>query len=171
MIFKRYSPSSHSKSFVRLWVMHVFVLMLPKGITHKPFDLFEFRQLEDLLKIVCYRWCDIDSRKFNNSGDWLGFVGLGVIYPKWDKLCNLPCFYNLACSQTSPTVKHYIEKVFPLISLKKLGSFLSYGCFRFKASEWDNSIGTPFRNHVLPLVWFWVKKSSIIVGVGLVSMV
>ena len=35
-----------------------FVLKLPKGITHKPFELFEFRQLEHLLEIMCYRWYD-----------------------------------------------------------------------------------------------------------------
>ena len=41
----------------------VFVLKLPKGITHKQFELFEFRLMEYLLEIMCYRWCNFDSRK------------------------------------------------------------------------------------------------------------
>ena len=41
----------------------LFEFELPNGITHKPFELFEFRQLEHLLEIMCYRWCDFDSRK------------------------------------------------------------------------------------------------------------
>ena len=81
----------------------------------------------------------LTQEKFNNSGEWLGFDGLEVLYTYRPKLCNLLCLYNFAGSQTSLTVKHDIEKVFPLISLKNLGSFVSYSCFRFKASERDNS--------------------------------
>ena len=88
--------------------MAVFVLKLTKGITHKPFELFEFRQLEHLLEIMCYRCVILTIEKFNNIGGWLGFVGLGVLYPKRDKLYNLSCFYNFACSQTSPIVKQDI---------------------------------------------------------------
>ena len=42
--------------------LYLFRFKAPKGITHKPFELFEFRQLEHLLEIMCYRCCDFDSR-------------------------------------------------------------------------------------------------------------
>ena len=84
------------------------MLKILKGITHKPFELFEFRQLEHLLEIMCYVGVILTQENFNNSGGWIGLDGLGVLYPKRDKLCNLPCFYNFACSQTSPIVKHDI---------------------------------------------------------------
>ena len=83
------------------------MLKLPKGITYKPSELFEFRQVEHLLEIVTVGVI-LTPEKFNNSGGWLGFVGFGVLYPKRYKLCNLPCFYNFDFSQTSPIVKHDI---------------------------------------------------------------
>ena len=55
------------------------MLKLPKGITHKPLKLFEFRQLEQLLEIMCYGCVILTQEKFNNSGGWLGFDGLGVL--------------------------------------------------------------------------------------------
>ena len=88
--------------------------------------------MEHLLQSCVTVGVILTQEKLNNSGGWLGFVDLGVLYPKRDKLCNLSCFYNFASSQTSPIVKDNIKKVFPLISLKKLGSFVSYTCFCVK---------------------------------------
>ena len=86
----------------------VFVLKLPKGITHKPFELLSSIKWNTSEKSCVTVGVILTQEKFNNSGGWLGFVGLGVLYPKRDKLCNLPCFYNFACSQTSPIVKRDI---------------------------------------------------------------
>ena len=88
--------------------MPVFILKLLKGITHKQFKLFEFRQLEHLLESCATIGVVFTQEKLNNSGGWLGFDGLGVLYRKGPKLFNLPCLYNFACSQTSPIVKHDI---------------------------------------------------------------
>ena len=55
------------------------MLKLPKGITHKSFELFEFRQLEHLLEIMCTVGVILTQEKFNNSGGWLSFDGLGVV--------------------------------------------------------------------------------------------
>ena len=97
--------------------------------------MISLKKLGLFVSYTCFRTKASES----NSGGCLGFVGLGMLYPKRDKLCNLNCLYNFTCKQTSPIVKHDIYKVFPLISLKKLGLFVSYTCFRVKASERDNS--------------------------------
>ena len=88
--------------------MHVFVLILPKGISHKPLELFEFRQLDHHLETMCTIGVILTQEKFNNNVGWFGFDRLEVLYPKQAKLCNLPCLYNFAYSQTSPIVKHDI---------------------------------------------------------------
>ena len=53
--------------------------MLPKGITQKPFEFFEFRQVEHLLEILFTVGVILTQEKFNNSGGWLGFDGLRVL--------------------------------------------------------------------------------------------
>ena len=61
--------------------MPIFVLKVPKGITHKQFKVFEFCQLEHLLEIMCYSWCDLDCLGKSSVivEVWLGFDGLGVL--------------------------------------------------------------------------------------------
>ena len=48
-------------------------------ITHKPFEFFEFHQLEQLLEIMCTVGVILTQEKFNNSGGWLDFDGLVVV--------------------------------------------------------------------------------------------
>ena len=44
-----------------LWIF--LVLILPKMINHKRLELFEFRQLKNLLEIMFCHWCGFESRK------------------------------------------------------------------------------------------------------------
>jgi hypothetical protein len=57
-------------------------------INHKPLDLFEFRKLQHLLKILSYCTSDFESRKVQGSWDWHGFGGLEVLWPKRPILAN-----------------------------------------------------------------------------------
>ena len=44
-----------------LWIF--LVLILSKMINHKRLELFEFRQLKNLLEIMFCHWCGFESRK------------------------------------------------------------------------------------------------------------
>ena len=83
-------------------------LMLPKIINDKLLELFDFRQLEHLLEILFYCSSDFESRKFKKSRGWQGFGGLEVLWPKRAKPGQVLPLYNIASSETSPTVKQDI---------------------------------------------------------------
>jgi hypothetical protein len=88
--------------------MNFLSLILWKIINPARFELFEFRQLEHLLEILCYHWWALDRRKVQQKCVLAWFWRFELIWPKRAKLCQLPSFYNFVGFQTSPIVQQDI---------------------------------------------------------------
>jgi hypothetical protein len=76
----------------------------------------------------------LSQEGFKKNCGWHGFGRLDVLWPKRAKPFQFLPFYNLASSETSPTVKLDIEKVINLISLKKFHCLVSYEFSLFNTS-------------------------------------
>jgi hypothetical protein len=104
-IFKMCSTWSHSKMLARLWVMNFLFLILWKIINLTRLEVFDFRQLEHLLEILCYHWWVFDSRKVQQRWVLAWFCRFGASMAKTSQtlatsfflqLCKFPNFTKSA---------------------------------------------------------------------------
>jgi hypothetical protein len=99
--------------------MNFLSLILWKIINPARLQLFEFRQLEHLLEILCYYWLALDSRKVQQKCVLAWFWRFGASMAKTGKtlptsvflqLCRFPNFTNSTTRYLKGVPLHLIQK-------------------------------------------------------------
>jgi hypothetical protein len=75
--------------------MNFLFLILPKIINHKRLELFEFRQLEHVLKISFYCGSDFDSRKVQAKLGLARFCWFGGVVAKMGQTLSSSSFLQI----------------------------------------------------------------------------